>query len=96
MLVQLKKLEIINEGYGKTSINLNKVFINPSHIISVVDYDGVTEFLLNEGKVEYQNDKYSLLRLSVANKIEEMIVLGTSEEVFTRLQKPSGKSLLNE
>ena len=96
MLIQLKKLEIINEGYGRTSVNLSKVFINPAHIVSVVDYDGIREVVLNEGKVEYENNKYSLLRLTIANKVEEMIVLGTSEEVFSRVQKPSGKSLLNE
>ena len=96
MLIQLKKLEIINEGYGKTSVNLNKVFINPTHIISVTDYDGITEFLLKEGKVDYQDNRYSLLRLSVANRIEEIIVLGDSEEVYSRVQGPSGKVLLND
>ena len=56
MLVQLKKLNIINEGYNRTSISLDKVYINPSHIISVIDYDGAREFLLREGCPVYVLD----------------------------------------
>lgn len=95
MLVQLKKLNIINEGYNKTSVSLDKVYINPVHILSIRDYDGAREFLLREGNLGNEDDRFSLLRLTTANTIEEMIVLGTSEQVFAQIQSDSSKELLN-
>ena len=95
MLVQLKKLNIIDEGYNRTSISLDKVYINPSHIISVIDYDGAREFLLREGNLTNSEDRFSLLKLSTANKVEEIIVLGTSEQVYNQIQSHPGRELLN-
>ncbi len=76
-------------------ISFDKVYVNPAHIISVRDYEGVNEFLLSEGNAEARVDKYSLLKLSMANKVEEMIVLGTSEEIFSKVQLKGSKDLLN-
>lgn len=95
MLVQLKKLNIINEGFNKTSITLDKVYVNPSHIISIIDYEGAREFLLREGSLGNKSDRFSLVRISMANKVEEMIVLGTSEQVFSQIQTRPKKDLLN-
>lgn len=95
MLLQLRKVNILNEGYGKTSVSLEKVYINPSHIISVRDYEGIKQFLLNEGQVDAPTDNYSLIKLSIANAVEEMIVLGASEEIYSRLKKSPTKELLN-
>ena len=95
MLFQLKKLNILNEGYGKTSISIENVYINPAHIISVRDYQGINSFLLKEGKEEYQTGKYSLVTLNIANTVEEMIVVGTSKQIYSGLQNSSGKELLD-
>ena len=95
MLVQLKKLNIVNEGFNRTSVSLDKVYINPSHIVSIRDYEGAREFLLREGNLSSENDRFSLLRISVANKVEEIIVLGTSEQVLSQIQKGPKKDLLN-
>ncbi len=95
MLLQLKKINILNEGYGKTSVSLEKVYINPSHIISVRDYEGLRQFLLSEGAEEMSSENYSLIKLSIANTVEEMIVLGASEDIYSRLQKRPPRELLN-
>ena len=96
MLIQFEKLNIINEGFGKTNIILNKIYLNPSHIISVVDYHGAQEFLIREGKSDYKNKSFSLLKLANASKVEEVIVLGKSHEIFSKINPPTKKGLLNE
>lgn len=95
MLIQLQKLNIINEGFGKTNITLNKIYLNPTHIISVVDYNGAQEFLLREGNQEYKGKSFSLLRFATASKVEEMIVLGKSEQIYSKINPAGKKDLLN-
>lgn len=95
MLLHLKKLNILNEGYGKTSISVENVYINPTHIISVRDYKGINNFLLKEGKEDLQAGSYCLVTLNVANSVEEMIVVGTSKQIHSSLQTGRGKELLN-
>ena len=95
MFLQLKKVNIISEGHRRSSVSFEKVYVNPSHIISVRDYEGIKQFLLNEGITNLEGSKYSLLRIVAAHSTEEMIVLGDSEEIYARLQKTTGKDLLN-
>ena len=92
MLVEISKLEIINEGY-KRNISLSKVYVNPNHIISIRDYDGVNKFLLSENASAYANKKYSLVKVNNVNGTEEIIALGTSEQIQASLTNT--KKLLN-
>ena len=90
MLIELKKLKISNNGYRR-KLTLNKIFINPSHVISIVDYHGVTDFLLSEGNNEYDDKNFSLVKVNNVGGIEEVIVLGTSEEVYEMFNSKSKK-----
>ena len=81
MLGELSKLNIINEGY-KRDIFINKIYINPTHVVSVKDYDGAREFLISEGAMRYADQRFCLVKMSHGDKTEEIIALGTSEEVF--------------
>ena len=92
MLVEINKLEIINEGY-KRNISISKVFVNPSHIISIRDYDGINKFLISENASKYVNKKYSLIKVNNVNGTEEIIALGTSEQI--QLSLTNTKKLLN-
>ena len=92
MLVEVKKLDIINEGY-KRKISVNKVYMNPDHIISIRDYDGVNEFLLSENASTLAKNNFSLIKMNNVNGVEEMIVLGTSEQIQSSVT--GGKQILN-
>ena len=92
MLVEIKKLDIINEGY-KRNISINKVYINPSHIISIRDYDGVNNFLLSESADKLAGNSYCLIKLNNVNGVEELIALGTSEQIQATVS--GGKNILN-
>tara|TARA_Y100000114_G_C11723338_1_gene309647 strand:+ start:357 stop:644 length:288 start_codon:yes stop_codon:yes gene_type:complete len=95
MLVEVKKLKIINDGYRR-KISIDKMYVNSNHIVSISDYDGVKQFLLSESLGSYEDDNYSLIKMSNASTVEEIIVLGTSEEIFAKFNKSSEKVLLNE
>ena len=41
VLVQLSKINIVSEGNNRISITSDKVYVNPAHIISVRDYEGI-------------------------------------------------------
>ena len=45
MLVEIKKLNIINEGYNR-KIFLDKIYINSDKIVSITDYEGAENFFL--------------------------------------------------
>jgi hypothetical protein len=94
MLFELKKLNIINEGY-KRIITLDTIFINPTHIISVRSYDGARDFLLSEGASDYSKNDYSLIKMNNINGTEEIIALGTSREIMENLKNKTQKRLLN-
>lgn len=95
MLVELKKLNIINEGYNKIKVNLEKVYVNSEHIISIRDYHGAKEFLLSEGPEEFAYNEYSLVRVNNISGPEEIIALGSSESLFSKLNNVNSKRILN-
>tara|TARA_B100000282_G_C31678117_1_gene465395 strand:+ start:564 stop:860 length:297 start_codon:yes stop_codon:yes gene_type:complete len=92
MLIQLQKLNIINEGYGKTSVSVEDIYINPTCIVSVKNYQGIKSFLIKE-EITYPSteEDFSLIKLSVGPTVEEIIVSGSSEEIYAKLQNKSGK-----
>jgi len=99
MLVELKKLNIVNEGY-KRAISISRIYINPTHVLSVKDYVGAREFLISEGADQFAQRDFSLVKMSHGDRIEEIIALGTSEEVYKAFSGPNGgesngKKILN-
>ena len=95
MLIELKKLNIINEGYRRR-ISLDRIFVNPDHIISIRDYDGAREFLLSEGSTGYADKNFSLVKMNNVNGVEEIIALGSSEDLFCSFGQKKEKILLND
>jgi ferritin len=95
MLVELKKLTILNEGYQR-KISLNKMYVNSSHVVSITDYNGAKEFLISEGSQNYANRNFSLLKISNHGTLEEVIVLGSSEELFNKFNSSDKRKLLSE
>ena len=94
MLIELKKLVIVNEGY-KRNISINKMYINSDHIISITDYDGAKQFLLSEGSEHWANENFSLVKVSNLNKSEDIIVLGSSQDIFSKFNEIKKGILLN-
>jgi hypothetical protein len=95
MLVELSKLNIVNEGY-KRGVSLDKIYVNPSHVISIRDYTGANQFLLSEGISKYTDESFSLVKMNNIKGAEEVIVLGTSKEIYEAFNSASGgKGLLN-
>ena len=95
MLVEIKKLNIVNEGYRR-KISLDKIFVNVNHVISIRDYDGASEFLISEGSPEYAKKQFCIVSVNYGKGTEDIIALGTSDEVFSsfRRKKPK-KRILN-
>ena len=94
MLVEIKKLSIQNLGH-KREIEEKKIYINTENVVSVVDYEGVLPFLVSENS-RYAKDKFSLIKISSGSSIEEIIAIGSSEQVFTALQGTLGKKILHD
>lgn len=93
MLFPVKKLLIENTGY-KRDISLKTIYINSSNVVSITDYDGVTEFLLRENS-QLQDKSFSLLKLN--NVSDDIIVLGSAQQIYSTVREhQSGKLLLND
>ena len=95
MLVEIKMLDIRNEGH-KRNISLNKIYINSSSVVSIVDYEGVNSFLLRE-ESGYSREKFSIVKINEGGKAREIIAFGSAEQLYTKLNNNStGKRLLND
>ena len=94
MLVELKKLNIINEGH-KRKISLDKIYINSDKIVSIVDYEEVEKFLIME-QSNYSDQKFSLVKIGHGDKTEDIIALGTAEQIFTNLRPKNKKQILHD
>ena len=91
MLVELKKLNIINDGYNR-KVSLDKMYVNTDHIISITDYVNINGYLLSE---EFSKKSFSLLKIGNVSSIEEIIVFGTSEEIYSSINSKKEKRILN-
>ena len=95
MLIEIKRLLIENTGH-KRNISLQKMYINSSSIVSISDYHGAKNFLLQE-KSNFSNDSFSLLKINEGGQSQEIIAHGTSEQLYIKMNKTStGKRLLND
>ena len=92
MIFPVKRLMIENSGY-KRDISLKTIYINSTKIISITDYDGVTDFLLRE-KSNLQDKSFSLIKLN--NVSEDIIALGAASQIYSTIREHlMGKELLN-
>lgn len=95
MLVEIKVLEVQNEGY-KRQINLEKMYINSVSVVSIVDYHGAQQFLLRENS-SLSNEKFSLVKLNEGGSSKEIIAFGSAEQLYSMFNRnTSGKRLLND
>lgn len=95
MLVKIKKLNILNDGYSM-KVSLDGMYVNVNHIVSISDYNQVKNFLLQEKTIIKESENFSLLKVLTAGKVEEIIVLGTSEELYSSFNKTTGPRILND
>jgi len=93
MLIKVKQLIVENNGY-KRNITFKNIYINSTSIISIADYDGVREFLLQEDP-RLEQTAYSLIKVSQGNRAEDIIAFGTADSIYSELNKPVGSKLLN-
>tara|TARA_B100000424_G_C22855232_1_gene455930 strand:- start:614 stop:901 length:288 start_codon:yes stop_codon:yes gene_type:complete len=95
MLVEINKLQISNTGHRR-DISVRKVYVNLDNIISIDNYNGVHPFLINENS-EYAQNNFSLIKMNIGNGTEDIIAVGTSEEIFSSFNKKTlEKRLLSE
>lgn len=95
MLVQIRKLNIINEGYSR-KISLETIYVNTDSIISISDYAGANEFLLTEGgSEEFTANKYSIVKLKTGNSSMDIIAEGSASAIYGSISS-SGKRLLHD
>ena len=97
MLIQLNKLNIVNEGYTR-NISISKIYVNPAHVVSINDYSGARQFLIAENATQYVDKDFCLVKMHHGDNTEEIIALGTSEEVFNSVNSqlsPSERKILN-
>ena len=93
MIFPVKRLIIENNGY-KRDISLKDIYINSLNIVSIVDYDGVTDFLLRENSV-LQDKFFSLIKIN--NVVDDIIVLGSAQQIYSTIREhASGKKILND
>lgn len=97
LLVEINKLNILNDGYQR-KIFFDKIYLNPSHIISISAHSKIKDFLLNESPdSSYAKSEYSLLKVSSGASVEEIIARGTPEFIFSLMrEKKQGKVILND
>ncbi len=95
MLIEIKRLLIENNGHTR-DISLQKMYINSTSIVSISDYYGARNFLLQE-KSNFSDHNFSLIKINEGGRSEEIIAHGTSEQIYTKMNKNStGKRLLND
>ena len=94
MLVEIKKLNISNDGYAR-KVSIDKMYVNVNHIVSISDYNQIKDFLLAEQAVVGGAENFSLLKILTAEKVEEIIAVGTSQELFSNFNETSKRVILN-
>jgi hypothetical protein len=63
--------------------------------MSISDFTGTKELLLNEGSDRFANESFCIVKVSNVFDVEEMIVLGSSEELYSKFNSAPGKMILN-
>ena len=95
MLIKLKTLILESEGQ-KRNARMESIYVNSSNIVSVSDYPAIEGFLLKEN-IQFSDDKFSLVKVSLGQKIEDVIAFGTSATIYSEItQQTTSKRLLND
>ena len=95
MLLQIRRLMVENKGYRREIYSKN-IFINTDNIVSIVDYEELQNFLLSENS-QYSRDKFSIVKVSHGNTVEDIITFGTAQQIYSRTRgSDTGKQILND
>ena len=95
MLIEIKRLLIENEGYSR-NISLQRMYVNSTNIVSISDYHGAQNFLLQENS-NLAREQFSLVKLNEGGRTEEIIAFGSAEQLYVAIGKTTtGKRLLND
>ena len=95
MLIEIKRLLIENSGY-KRQVSLQRMYVNSSSIVSISDYKGVQNFLLQENS-SFARENFALIKLNEGTRTEEIIAFGTAAQLYDSIGKNDlGKRLLND
>ena len=95
MLVEINRLMIESNGY-KRDVSIQKMYVNSDSIVSISDYQGASSFLLRENS-SFAKDKFSLIRINQGGRTEDIIALGSADQIYATIGKnATGKRLLND
>ena len=95
MLVEIKRLLIESDGYNR-NISLQRMYINSTSIVSISDYQGAQNFLLQENS-RFATDSFSLVKLNEGGRTEDIIAFGSAEQIYNSIGNiKTGKRILND
>ena len=94
MLVEIKKLQIENDGY-KRNVSLQRMYVNSSSIVSISDYHGAQNFLLRENS-RLAKESFSIIKINEGGKTDEIIAFGSAEQIYSSIGASTGRRLLND
>lgn len=94
MLVEIKRLLIENDGYNR-NVSLQRMYVNSNSIVSISDYQGAQNFLLQENS-RFARESFSLVKLNEGGRVEEIIAYGSAEQIYGSIGASMGKRLLND
>lgn len=94
MLVEIRKLQIENDGYTR-NVTLQRMYVNSDSIISISDYQGAANFLLQENS-RLARDSFSLIKINEGGKTQEIIAHGSADQIYSSIGTKSNKRILND
>ena len=94
MLVEIRKLQIENDGYTR-NVTLQRMYVNSDSIISISDYQGAANFLLQENS-RFARDSFSLIKINEGGKTQEIIAHGSADQIYSSIGTKSNKRMLND
>ena len=93
MLVEIKRLLIENDGYNR-NVSLQRMYVNSNSIVSISDYQGAQNFLLQENS-RFAAENFSIVKLNEGGRTEEIIAYGTAEQIYSSIGT-SKRRILND
>ena len=94
MLVEIKKLEIENDGYRR-NVSLQRMYVNSDSIVSISDYQGASNFLLQENS-RLAKESFSLIKINEGGRTHEIIAFGSAEQIYGSIGAKTGRRILND
>lgn len=87
MLVELLKVEVVDAHDAHKSVKINRIMVNPSHVISIIEdnlqYHHLKESLMKAGV----HHDLSISEVKVYNgaQVQTLLILGTPRSLKERL-----------